>query len=193
VSPRRRPINVRKLSIQFDAAKLQSELERIDASEWIRHFNTENFEGEWSGVALRSVGGQAGQLYPLMAAPELFTPTDVLLRCAYFQDVLNQFLFPLTAVRLLKLSAGSRILKHHDDRLGYGDGQVRLHVPIVTHPDVDFRLDGERIAMGEGECWYLDLTRPHWCANESGIDRVHLVLDGIVNEWVTDMLGNQGI
>jgi len=176
-----------KLPLHFDVEALQTDLARIGPAEWSRHYASDDYEGEWSGVALRTVGGMPG-LFPMMAPPELFAPTAVLLRCPYFQQVITEIRFPLTAVRLLKLDAGSRILEHHDDRVGFADGQVRLHIPIVTHPAVDFRLEGEPVVMREGECWYLDLTRNHRCDNRSDIDRVHLVLDGVANDWIASYL-----
>jgi len=38
--------------------------------------------------------------------------------------------------------------------------------------------------MQEGEYWYLDLSRPHRVENRSQIDRVHLVIDCVLNDWL---------
>jgi hypothetical protein len=42
--------------------------------------------------------------------------------------------------------------------------------------------------MHEGECWYLDLSLPHWVENRGARDRVHLVIDCEVNEWLLELL-----
>jgi hypothetical protein len=89
---------------------------------------------------------------------------------------------PLTAVRLLGLGPGAAILEHSDYKLGYDDGAVRLHVPIVTAPEVEFFLDGVPVVMGPGECWYLNLNLPHRAANHSLRRRIHLVVDCILND-----------
>jgi hypothetical protein len=39
--------------------------------------------------------------------------------------------------------------------------------------------------MKPGEAWYLRLSDPHAVANRGSSDRVHLVLDLVVNDWLT--------
>lgn len=173
-----------KLPFCFDPLQLQLDLGLIRADEWIKHFNQSIYEGDWSGVALRSVGGKAMQLYPDPTAGDAFADTELLARCAYLRQVLATFDCPLSAVRLLRLRAGSSIGEHRDYRLGYEDGEVRLHIPIVTNPDVAFFLAGERVNMQVGECWYLNVNLPHRVDNLSKLDRVHLVIDCMVNEWM---------
>lgn len=183
-----------KLPFHFDAAHLTADLDRIAAAEWVAHFNKSIYEGDWSGVALRSVGGKAMQLYPDPTATDRFADTETLRRCPYYQEVLATFQCPLTSVRLLRLQAGSSIAEHRDYRLGYEDGEVRIHVPIVTDQDVAFFLAGERVPMAVGECWYLNVNLPHRVENRSRIDRIHLVLDCVVNDWLAQFfrMGSSG-
>jgi mannose-6-phosphate isomerase-like protein (cupin superfamily) len=91
---------------------------------------------------------------------------------------------PLRAVRLMRLAPGSAIKEHTDVALSFEDGTVRLHVPVVTNAAVDFRLNGERVVLEAGSCWYLRLSDPHSVANRGSEDRVHLVIDATVNGWV---------
>lgn len=172
-----------KLPFQFDVARLQADLAKIGADEWTPHFNKSYYEGEWSGVALRSVRGAAMQLYPDPTAQGNYADTEVLDRCPYFREVLATFEYPLESVRLLKLQAGARIREHKDYNLGFGDGELRIHVPVQTNPDVGFYLSGERIVMNEGESWYVNFNLPHRVENNGQTDRIHLVIDGIVNDW----------
>jgi len=173
-----------KLPFTFDAKRLQAELDQIQPDEWVNHFNTSIYEGDWSGVALRSVGGAAQKLYPDPTATGQFANTEILGRCPYYQTVLATFRCPLTSVRLLRLKAGSSIREHRDYRLGYEDGEVRLHIPVVTNPAVAFFLQGERVWMQAGECWYLNVNLKHRVDNQSTTDRIHLVIDCVVNEWL---------
>ncbi len=184
-----------KLPFRFDPARLTADLGRIAAEEWVPHFNKSIYEGDWSGVALRSVGGKAMQLYPDPTATDRFADTETLGRCPYYQEVLATFQCLLTSVRLLRLQAGSSIAEHRDYRLGYEDGEVRIHVPIVTDQDVAFFLAGDRIPLAVGECWYLNVNLPHRVENRSRIDRTHLVIDCVVNEWLTQFfqLESQGV
>ncbi len=173
---------------RFDPARLKAELERIQPEEWTPHFNTSIYEGEWSGVALRSIAGRALQLYPDPTATGSFTDTELLARCPYYQEVLAAFHCPLTSARLLKLKARSNIREHRDYRLGFEDGEMRLHVPVVTNPAVAFFVNGERVPMQEGETWYVNVNLPHRVDNESDTDRIHLVIDCVVNEWLAGFL-----
>jgi mannose-6-phosphate isomerase-like protein (cupin superfamily) len=173
-----------KLPFTFDVARLQADVDSFAADDWVPHFNQFYYEGDWSGIALRSVGGIARQLYPDPTAQDAFADTSNLQRCDYTRAVLASFQCPLQSVRFLRLAAGSHIREHKDFWLGFEDGEVRLHVPVYTNPDVAFFLDGERLDMRQGECWYLDLNRKHRVENHSSSDRVHLVIDCIVNDWL---------
>ncbi|NOJ78290.1 aspartyl/asparaginyl beta-hydroxylase domain-containing protein [Myxococcus xanthus] len=176
-----------RLPFHFDVAPLQQELAALPAEAWVPHFNKREYEGEWSGVPLRSIGGMEGRIYPDPTGRERYADTPLLARCPALRAVLATFQCPIGAARLLKLAAGARIREHTDYNLGYADGEVRLHVPITTHPDVAFFLGGERVILQPGECWYLDFNRPHRVDNPSDTDRVHLVLDCDVNDWMRDV------
>src|ERR1043166_1474431 len=178
-----------RLPYAFDPAALRSELNEIGAREWAPHYNQQYYEGGWSGVALRSVGGAASQLFPDPARRRPYADTPLLGRCRYFGEVLRVFECPLEAVRLLRLGAGSRIREHRDFDLGLRYGVVRVHVPVLTNPGVEFFLGGERVEMAEGESWYLDLSLPHRVENGGPTDRVHLVIDCVVNDWVKGVIG----
>jgi hypothetical protein len=102
--------------------------------------------------------------------------------------VLDAFECELSCVRLLKLAAGSSIKEHRDDGLSAVHGEARVHIPIVSDDDVEFFLDGELVPMQVGEAWYLDLELPHRVDNRSDRDRVHLVIDCIVDAWLDDLL-----
>lgn len=177
-----------KLPFNFNPEALRSDLDRISPAEWVAHFNREYFEGEWSGVALRSSGGDARKLYSRAQQESSFVDTPTLQRCPYVREILTTFQCPLQAVRFLRLAAGSTIREHRDYDLGFQEGQLRLHIPIITNPDVVFFLDAQRIELQAGECWYLDLSLPHWVENRGAIDRVHLVIDCELNDWLRDFL-----
>jgi aspartyl/asparaginyl beta-hydroxylase (cupin superfamily) len=74
--------------------------------------------------------------------------------------------------------------QHRDYDLGIEDGHARVHVPIVTNPLVEFYLDEQLVEMREGEAWYLNLNLFHRVENKGSDDRVHLVIDCIVNDWL---------
>jgi hypothetical protein len=43
--------------------------------------------------------------------------------------------------------------------------------------------------MAAGEAWYLDLNLPHSVTNHGPTDRVNLVVDCVVNDWLDALLG----
>lgn len=163
-------------------------MERLREDEWVPHFNAQLYEGEWSGVALRSVGGRPQQLYPDPGAEAAFEDTETLHRSPALAEAVATFLCPLQAVRLLRLGPGASVGEHRDYRLGYEDGELRIHVPVTSGPGVEFELDGRPVPMLPGEVWYVDVNRPHRVANRGRTPRVNLVLDCVVNDWLTQML-----
>jgi ribosomal protein S18 acetylase RimI-like enzyme len=177
-----------KLPFRFEAARLRADLARIGPLEFVPHFNNAYYQGDWSAVPLRSIGGRADGIYPDPTAKDAYADTPLLARCPYIREVLAALRCPQQAARLLRLKAGSVIKEHRDHELGFEDGEVRLHIPILTNPEVEFMLNQVRVVMTEGECWYLNVNEPHRVANRGTADRVHLVVDCVVNQWLRDLL-----
>ena len=65
---------------------------------------------------------------------------------------------------------------------------MRLHVPVHTNADVDFVLDDQRVPMAEGELWFLNFNKYHSVDNRSSVDRIHLVIDCVINDWLRQLL-----
>lgn len=178
-----------RLSLVFDAARLQEDLALVLPDEWVAHFNKQDYDGAWSGVSLRGFEGVAANIHPVAASPlATIADTPLLARCLYFAEVLRQFHCPLRSVRLLRLGPGSVIREHSDHELGLEDGRVRIHVPITTNPDVAFFVNGERLTMNPGEAWYINFNLPHRVSNLGESYRVHLVIDCDVNDWLLGLL-----
>jgi quercetin dioxygenase-like cupin family protein len=173
-----------RLPIVAAVEPLLADLASIPAGAWVPHFNTQQYDGDWSGVPLRIAEGSPLALYPDPTS-DRYTDTELLERCPAVRSVLAQLECPLQTVRLLRLGPGAEIREHRDHRLGYADGEVRLHLPITSGPDVTFWVDGEVVPLAEGELWYLDLSRMHRVVNAGDSDRVHLVVDCVVDDWLT--------
>lgn len=177
-------ISILKLPFVFDSDLLKKDLRRFAPADWIPHFNAHIYEGDWSGIAFRAPKGAAVQLYPDPAARDGYADTEMLTRCVYVPEVLSAFKCELESARFLRLGAGSNIREHRDYALGYEDGFVRVHIPVQTNSQVDFFLDGQRVEMSEGEAWYLNFNLKHRVENKSSSDRVHLVVDCVLNDWL---------
>jgi hypothetical protein len=179
-----------RLPLEFDPARLREDLERLSGAEWINHFVKQNYAGEWSALPLRA---QAGATHPIMQVysnpgVQSYEDTPLLARAPYIRRALERFACPLQCVRPMRLTPGSVIKEHCDDDLAIEFGMARLHIPITTNPDVDFRLNGVRVIMNPGSVWYLRLADPHSVANRGDADRVSLVIDAQANDWLRVVL-----
>ena len=172
-----------RLPLRFEPRRLQADLDALAPGDWVRHFNEGYYDGDWSGVVLRGRGGAGSRLYVDPGAALSFADTGVLDRCPNIRTALAEFKCPLNSVRLLRLGPGSRIREHRDPDFDVEHGDVGIHVPVMTSPLVRFYLNGERVVMHEGECWYLDLTLPHRVENLGETDRIHLVIHCQVDDW----------
>ena len=184
------PCRALRLPPTFDTEKLAADLARSLETEWPSHFNTNDYAGGWTSLALYSASGRADDIFT--APSEGYRPTPLLERCDYFREVIDSFDCPKESVRLLNLAPGSVIHEHRDLKLAYEFGTFRLHVPIRTSPDVDFIVGGENVPMEGGECWYANFDLPHSVANRSTTPRVHLVIDGVRNAWTDELFAAAG-
>ena len=69
-----------RLPISFDADSLRADLGNLPDDAWVPHFNQAIYEGDWSGVALRSAGGTIA-IYPDPTRTDEFADTEHLARC----------------------------------------------------------------------------------------------------------------
>lgn len=184
-----RPTDVAaRLLRSFDPDRLKADLERSDAFAWgeiDNYFGADKRHGGlWTGLSLRSQGGRWDSTHP--GGPGLlpWVDTELLEKTPYFREVLSSLECEVRSVRLSALQPGGKIAEHSDLVLSIEHGAVRLHIPIVTSPDIVFTINGQRIHWDEGEFWYGDFVHNHWVENPTGSRRVHIVLDAIVNDWL---------
>jgi len=180
-----------RLPFAFDPDRLRADLARVETDTgWVEHFVRQNYDGDWSAIALRCLAGETHPIRMIYSDPIRtdYVATPFLEACPYFQDVLAAFECPLTSVRLMKLAPGSVIKEHTDLDLAAEDGKARIHIPITSNPDVEFKVSGVPVPMGLGQVWYLRLSDPHTVANRGETDRVHLVIDARMNDWLAGQM-----
>jgi hypothetical protein len=178
-----------RLPLEFEPERLRADLAAVAGAGWTEHFVKQNYEGDWSVIALRALAGASHPVQMIYSDPARtdFVDTPALAAAPYFRQVLASFACPLYAVRLMRLAPGSLIKEHRDHDLCFEDGMVRIHIPVVTNAGVDFRLNGLPCTMPAGSCWYLRLSDPHSVANRGGTERVHLVIDAAVDRSVAEL------
>ncbi|HET9615683.1 MAG TPA: aspartyl/asparaginyl beta-hydroxylase domain-containing protein [Pseudolabrys sp.] len=179
-----------RLPLAFNPAGLASDLAGLSGIAWTSHFVEQNYQGDWSVIALRAPASARHPIQMIVSDPSCtdYIDTPALAASPYFRQVLAAFACPLLAVRLMRLAPGSVIKEHHDHDLSFEQGTVRIHVPVITNDGVDFRLNGRRCPMPAGSAWYLRLSDPHSVVNHGPTDRVHMVIDAAANGWLRTLL-----
>lgn len=179
-----------KLPLAFDAARLAADLDALGEDDWIRHIVRQNYRGDWSVAPLRAPARETHRLrmgFPNPGQTE-FVDTPLLDRLPVTKAALRRLRCPLRAARLMRLGPGAAILEHCDPDLDAAGGSARLHIPIVTNEAVSFLLNGSAVAMAPGELWYLRLLDPHAAANDGSVERIHLVVDVVVDDWLRGLM-----
>lgn len=181
-----------ELPLSLDIKSLLGDLSICKSYSFVPHINTFDYAGSWDSIALRSHDGQATNIYAKEGNKEDYMDTELLQQCKYFQKLLSGFNCELESVRLLNLAAGSVIKPHRDFGLAYRFGCFRLHIPLVTNPEVIFHFGEEAITMATGSCWYADFDGVHSVENRGNTDRIHLVIDGKRNDWTDSLFKEAG-
>ena len=157
-----------RLPVQFDAERLAHELSQFSENDWTNH--PLNYKGN-SALRLISMDGEENDA----VAGEMM-PTTHLRKCEYVQQVLSSFKSVLSRSRFMRLGPGE-IVPPHCDINYHWTNRTRIHIPIITHPDVQFVCDDQSVNMAEGQAWIFDNWRRHCVKNNSNITRIHLVVD----------------
>jgi hypothetical protein len=176
--------NMYRLSLHYDSERLLVDLHAAEqAARYQMHWAEKYYEGVWDAIPLMSHGGRT-DADSLKHQRGDYAKTEVVAHCPYFEEIIDSFKCSKQRVRLLRLESGAKIHKHRDPRQTWAMGVARLHIPIVTHSEIYFFVDGQRVVMQPGEVWYCDFSRFHWLENRGPIARVHLVLDLVINDWL---------
>ena len=92
------------------------------------------------------------------------------------RQVLSSFGVVWNRSRLMRLDPHSAVPEHADINYQWFY-RVRMHIPIVTRPEVRFHCGGQSVHMAPGEAWIFDNWRRHHVENPTDETRIHLVAD----------------
>ncbi|MGH8035378.1 MAG: aspartyl/asparaginyl beta-hydroxylase domain-containing protein [Lysobacterales bacterium] len=159
-----------QLPLAFEAERLADEVRSLPIQAWQAH--PTGYAGN-TAVPLISVNGEANDIF---SGPMAETPW--LKGAPYLRQVLTSFQVVLGRSRLMGLAGGSEVPWHSDVNYHWFT-RVRIHVPIITFPEVLFHCHDQVIHMGAGEAWIFDNWRAHRVVNPTGNLRVHLVADTV--------------
>lgn len=179
------------LNVPVAVKSIQKEIETLQTF-WQPHLNRHDYEGRWDVVSFRSPGGGLNTLAESVNN-EAYMDTPLLEQCPTVRSLLNSLQCEKLSARLLNLQAGAVIKEHTDKELYFEKGEARLHFPIITNPFVEFYLDNDRLQMQEGSCWYINANLPHRLTNKGSSNRIHLVVDCKVNNWLAEVFSKDYI
>ena len=157
-----------RLPVRFDVDRLRAEVEGLPADVWSRH------PSEYAGntaARLITVGGTQNDY--IAGAMQ---PTPALLASPYLQQVLASFNTVWSRSRLMRIEGGGKVPLHSDTN-HHWFYRVRVHIPVITRPEVRFFCADQSVHMTAGEAWIFDNWREHQVLNPTPDARVHLVAD----------------
>jgi hypothetical protein len=152
----------------FDAERLRAEIAAISEEAWRGH--VQGYAGNAHLPLISTNGGMNDSVLPPMQ------PTPHLASSPYMLQVLAHFRTLHGRARLMRLEPGHGVPVHFDHNV-YWRSHTRVHIPIVTHPDVRFECGDEAVHMAAGEAWTFDNWRLHRVVNETPVRRVYLTFD----------------
>jgi len=159
-----------RLPIKFDAEALATEVSGLPRSAWVAHPNA--FPGN-NAVRLITTGGM-----PTDALGGSMAPTEYLRACPYMLELMSELGCTWGRSRLMGLAPGAEVPAHADSHY-YWRTHIRIHIPIITNPGVEFTCGGETVHMAAGECWVFDSFQRHEVHNRGDAHRTHLVIDTV--------------
>jgi len=173
----------------FSEESLIADLEGLTSEDWIHHYLTQHhyIQGDYYIAPLYAANGDP-KAYKDFASKQC--PTSLLERTPYFQKVLSFFECEFARVRVMRMAPETVLAEHLDQMDLRSEIQLaRFHVPIVTNLDAYFIFSGENVHMDPGVCWYVEAALPHGAGNLGKEDRIHLVIDCVVNDFVNTLVG----
>jgi hypothetical protein len=157
-----------RLPLRFDVQRLRAEVAALPAPAWVRHPN--DIKGNSAARLISVDGGENDDVNGRMQA------TAHLQQSSYIRQILASFGVVWSRSRLLRLAPGATVPEHADINYHWFT-RVRLHIPIVTRPEVRFYCGDQAVHMAAGEAWVFDNWRSHRVENFTPDERIHLVAD----------------
>jgi hypothetical protein len=173
--------------------------------EFTNHYSNYNKDKSWSAISLRGYSpewsfitkpAEMSKKWKKENKDSEFKLQDTDLRKMFpeVEDLLRWLPGKPHRIRFMNLAPGGGELQRHTDQVdpdaGVDDGKLmRFHFPIITNENVIFNQwnwDAElvEVNMKTGECWYIDVRKPHRAINSGTEIRTHLVIDVEANDDV---------
>lgn len=161
---------------EVDVTELERHVNKLSQHEWV----------EWDLRQNRYKVHSATESYPFMFSEYGEEPKQHNQMSECWQ-VVKPFINKLErfynrragSIVLVKLKPKTNILPHTDG--GWFVDTHRVHVPIITHPDILFSLNGKKVHLKRGWIYELNNLVEHGVENPTDVSRVHLMVDLLPN------------
>lgn len=174
-----------KLPFAYDPKQLQDDLQQVLSNvRMVPHFSPDDHDGGWSAVGLIAADGDPQKL----ARGGTYSKTPVLKHAPYMECIIDNLPSNKLRVRLMRFEKRKNIFWHYDAGENLDGPVVRLHIPVVTNEKVEFQISHHNVRWKAGEFWYGDFSFPHRLRNGGEEDRIHLVIDLEINEFLRNTI-----
>jgi hypothetical protein len=160
-----------------DHAPLKRAVEALPASAWLedttRQRSFEQHKQTQSVVMLFSASWPDPAVEKRSGWEHFSGPANALI-----DEIVTRYYQPggrIIRAMAAKLLAGGRIALHKDAHPSFAASH-RVHVPLVTHPNVDFLIRGVNHHLDEGVAYEVSNLDYHAVTNR-GADRIHFIFD----------------
>ncbi len=136
----------------------------------------DKYKTSWKGVTFRLNGKNDEKLIEQFPA---------------IREIFDYFQCPVNTVAFYRAEPGLRLHSHIDMSGHLGFGRLRFHIPVKTNPKAVTIMGagaGKPFHLAEGEMWALDTSHLHAVENNGNSERVHLMVEVEVNDWIWSML-----
>lgn len=174
---------VRRLDFKIDLPALVR-----DYSEVAQRF-TFSTHTPGSGWECLSLVGAMGDHTEIRRLPVAYKKTSAMEYAPELERLVDSVPCEKMRVRFARLLPGRMLTWHYDAIDSLDRGLVRIHIPLITNPDMRSQLSHVDYFLKPGEAWYGDFSIPHRVFNGGDESRVHLVLEFVVNDYVRTLVG----
>jgi hypothetical protein len=143
-------------------------------------------EEDW--VSANPVGPYAIDGWRLAPFVQYRRETPLMERFPVMAKVRQEFKCPVKMMFYYHVLPGANVHPHRDTCGALELGFLRFHVPIKSSPEVEFLVDDVAVPMQEGQLWALNTSHKHGVSNRGTSDRIHLMVEVEVNQWVRSVL-----
>jgi hypothetical protein len=172
-----------RLPLRCDAVRLRAEVEAMPTALWGTRGGRVGVHNAAQAVFLRGHAPAEGNL-PI-------ADREALEHLPYIREIITS-LVPAPPLRcLLAMLPAGAMIAPHIDQADYFSKTIRLHLPVITHPQAWMYCAGFSYRMLPGEIWALNNSNTHAVWNASNeLPRTHLICDFLPSPALLALLAN---